>query len=291
MDPPFDPYHKWLGIPPAEQPPNHYRLLGIAWFEQDPDVIEAAADRQMAHVRTYQSGKHSEQSQTILNELATARVTLLDPQKKAPYDAALHEQFAQQYAMAEPTPFGQHLLGAFRYLGIQSMRFWVGWIRLPSDYRALGLYLSGRRAYREKFPSLYDKLQLVVHDLAAAKQLDAEPEQSPSASESDSPSPRPGLVGRIGRWFKATWYTRRRNRLLRMLGQAAYRADGDACATPELTEPIRQKHDWLGQMRAELARLGMVPPGEWLSPKRLAWIMVGIAVFVVVLFAWLAWML
>ena len=24
----FDPYHIWLGIPPEEQPPNHYRLLG-----------------------------------------------------------------------------------------------------------------------------------------------------------------------------------------------------------------------------------------------------------------------
>lgn len=24
---PFDPYHRWLGIPPSEQPANHYRLL------------------------------------------------------------------------------------------------------------------------------------------------------------------------------------------------------------------------------------------------------------------------
>ena len=29
----FDPYRKWLGIPPQEQPPNHYRLLGIAVFD------------------------------------------------------------------------------------------------------------------------------------------------------------------------------------------------------------------------------------------------------------------
>jgi hypothetical protein len=26
---PFDPYHRWLGIPPQEQPPNHYRLLAL----------------------------------------------------------------------------------------------------------------------------------------------------------------------------------------------------------------------------------------------------------------------
>ena len=25
----FDPYHRWLGIPPEEQPADHYRLLGI----------------------------------------------------------------------------------------------------------------------------------------------------------------------------------------------------------------------------------------------------------------------
>ena len=39
----FDPYHKWLGIPPEEQPPNHYRLLGLPPFEADLDVIDAAA--------------------------------------------------------------------------------------------------------------------------------------------------------------------------------------------------------------------------------------------------------
>ena len=44
----FDPYYRWLGIPPDEQPPDQYRLLGVKRFEEDPDVIEAAADRQMA---------------------------------------------------------------------------------------------------------------------------------------------------------------------------------------------------------------------------------------------------
>ena len=39
----FDPYYKWLGIPPKDQPPNHYRLLGIDLFTPDPDVIESAA--------------------------------------------------------------------------------------------------------------------------------------------------------------------------------------------------------------------------------------------------------
>ena len=40
----FDPYHVWLGIPPDEQPPNRYRLLGIRAFEANQDVIDNAAD-------------------------------------------------------------------------------------------------------------------------------------------------------------------------------------------------------------------------------------------------------
>ncbi len=55
----FDPYHKWLGIPPEEQPPNHYRLLGVKLFEDDPEVIEAAADQRMGHLRTFQTGKRA----------------------------------------------------------------------------------------------------------------------------------------------------------------------------------------------------------------------------------------
>lgn len=90
----FDPYYKWLGIPPAEQPPNHYRLLGLQLFEADPDVIANATDRQMAHIRTFQTGRHAAQSQQILNEFAAAKVCLLRPEKKAEYDRALRARQA-----------------------------------------------------------------------------------------------------------------------------------------------------------------------------------------------------
>jgi hypothetical protein len=83
----FDPYHKWLGIPPEEQPPNHYRLLGITLFESDPDVISNAADQRMLLVKTFQAGKSSDISQKILNEIAAARLCLLNPGSKMEYDA------------------------------------------------------------------------------------------------------------------------------------------------------------------------------------------------------------
>lgn len=90
----FDPYRKWLGIPPKDQPANHYRLLGIAHFEDDPDVIENAATRQIAHIRTFQNGKHASLSQKILNELSQAQLCLLQPDKKSVYDAQLRSELA-----------------------------------------------------------------------------------------------------------------------------------------------------------------------------------------------------
>lgn len=92
MSAPFDAYHQWLGIPPVEQPPNHYRLLGINQFESEIDVIDNAADRQMAHLRTFQSGQYSALSQKLLNEIAAARICLLDHQKQAEYDEQLRGQ-------------------------------------------------------------------------------------------------------------------------------------------------------------------------------------------------------
>ncbi len=101
----FDPYHLWLGIPPREQPPNHYRLLGIEFFESDAEVIAMAADRQMMHLRTFQSGKHSLHSQRLLNEVAAAKVVLLSPAAKAAYDERLQACLQPQpIAAEEATP-------------------------------------------------------------------------------------------------------------------------------------------------------------------------------------------
>ncbi len=100
----FDPYHKWLGIPPAEQPPNHYRLLGISLFESDQDVIANAADARMAHVRTFQSGKRSAESQRILNEISSAKVCLLNPERKTEYDAGLRGDSQLPRAAASGPP-------------------------------------------------------------------------------------------------------------------------------------------------------------------------------------------
>ncbi len=98
----FDPYHKWLGIPPAEQPPNHYRLLGISLFESDLEVIDAAANRQMGYVQGFANSDHATDSQKLLNELAAARICLLDGERRATYDAGLGYGTASTLVTARP---------------------------------------------------------------------------------------------------------------------------------------------------------------------------------------------
>ncbi len=105
---PFDAYHELLGIAPAEQPPTLYRLLGVTPFESTASVIERAADRQLAHLRTLQVGKHQADSQRLLNEVMRAKQTLLNDEERAKYNAQLKKQLAtaaqQQPAYSQQQP-------------------------------------------------------------------------------------------------------------------------------------------------------------------------------------------
>src|SRR5262249_13734214 len=53
-----------------------------------------AVIRQATHVRVYQIGPYAAEATRILNEISQARVTLLDPTKRAAYDAELSPKVA-----------------------------------------------------------------------------------------------------------------------------------------------------------------------------------------------------
>jgi hypothetical protein len=62
----------------------------------------------MAHLRTYQLGPNSELSQRLLNEVATAKLCLLDPMRKAEYDQSLRDPPLpdEDAVCADPVPLG-----------------------------------------------------------------------------------------------------------------------------------------------------------------------------------------
>lgn len=92
MSAPGDPYHVWLGLPPGQQPPNYYRMLGLREFENRPEVIDAAAERQTARLLAVPPEARGPDVQKLLAEIASARLCLLQPARKLAYDEALRQQ-------------------------------------------------------------------------------------------------------------------------------------------------------------------------------------------------------
>ncbi len=88
----FDAYHKWLGIPPDDQPPHYYRLLGISLFEKDRTVIISALDQRQSFLKQKSVGPQGELAEPLLEEIQQARLCLLNRLMKAQYDSTLREQ-------------------------------------------------------------------------------------------------------------------------------------------------------------------------------------------------------
>lgn len=84
----IDVYKEWLGIPEGDRPPDHYQLLRLVQFEDDPDKIRNNYKKLNGHVRKYAAGKYSVRSQELLNELAKAMLCLTDAERKREYDVS-----------------------------------------------------------------------------------------------------------------------------------------------------------------------------------------------------------
>jgi hypothetical protein len=96
----------WLGLPPGEWPPNHYRLLGLEPGESDAGLIEQRVHQRLDAVRRYQM-MHPEQATEAMNRLAQAFVCLTEPAAKRRYDVevlglAPPAPTAAAVAVAEP---------------------------------------------------------------------------------------------------------------------------------------------------------------------------------------------
>ncbi len=86
MDESFDPYHKWLAIPPEDQPPSHYRLLAIESGEQDEEVISNAAEQRISHLRILEMGEQGGVASQLIKEIQLARDCLLGAETRAVYE-------------------------------------------------------------------------------------------------------------------------------------------------------------------------------------------------------------
>ncbi len=128
-----NPYFELLGIPESELPANRYRLLGIPLFTANENVIRNGADRQMQFLRRVGGNKYLDDVQAILNEVAEAKIFLLNDEKRNPYD----EQLREGTSLSGLSAFGNSLDVSFVILDGdrigQTQRFNQDQIRIGSE--------------------------------------------------------------------------------------------------------------------------------------------------------------
>ncbi len=95
-------YQKYLGISDTQIPPNHYTLLGIQPLESDPETIRKAAQKRADCLRKQKTDENISELQTLMNELAAARLCLLNDSRRKEYEDFINGQKASGVQMASP---------------------------------------------------------------------------------------------------------------------------------------------------------------------------------------------
>ena len=86
----------WLGIPPGEQPPHYYRLLGLKLFTSDRGKIDAAAEKTINRVRKLAGENHKAVAAKLIGMIDTARSCLLNAEYKSAYDNQLRTSRSEE---------------------------------------------------------------------------------------------------------------------------------------------------------------------------------------------------
>ena len=105
----IDVYKEWLGIPEGPRPPDHYQLLRLVQFEDDPDKVRKNYKKLNGHVRKYATGQYSNESQALLNELAKAMLCLTDAEQKLDYDRSQGREIDDRDATTGRRPLTAYL--------------------------------------------------------------------------------------------------------------------------------------------------------------------------------------
>lgn len=106
----IDVYKEWLGIPEGDRPPDHYTLLRLVMFEDDPEKIQNNYRKLNGHVRKFATGQYLKPSQDLLNELAKAMLCLTDAGSKLEYDTSLGRDTSESATDEEAQTTLQHLV-------------------------------------------------------------------------------------------------------------------------------------------------------------------------------------
>jgi hypothetical protein len=168
-----------------------------------------------------------------------------------------------------------HVKGAAKYLWLEAKHLWVSCLRLPAAHQAMGEEVYRTGLLRQRLEPLFNRFDYLSQRLAA-NQHPAEGERA-----------RPGESGLRAAWravvcagvaVVATVRTviigRQRRAVLREMGRQACQIEPVPAGAGYLVARVQNARQQLARLRTELARLAVVPVGQVLSPRRLAWLVV-----------------
>src|SRR5262245_29097406 len=86
----LNPYRDWLGLGTQATSPNYYQLLELAPADcQEKSQVLAAANRQLAKLRAFQSTEQRKLLQQLIDEIKTAARCLANAELRNEYNARL----------------------------------------------------------------------------------------------------------------------------------------------------------------------------------------------------------
>jgi len=156
-------YGEVLQLPPGTQRPDHYELLGVAYFEADHDIILRAALQRLRVLEACLADPrpaYRKVLRQLMAEVRDAQMTLLDATRREAYEAQLTGRQKRKAEAAEPPrehelPLGKMFAGRYRVMGI-ARRGALGFVHdaLDSNLRTrvhlsvLAPHLSAQRVAR-----------------------------------------------------------------------------------------------------------------------------------------------
>lgn len=86
--------HELLGISPHEHPVTAYRLLGVELYENDPAVLQNAAQQRLAKLAELKDKVPAHEAEAVLTMMRNAEAIVSDAERKSAYDEKLRNELA-----------------------------------------------------------------------------------------------------------------------------------------------------------------------------------------------------
>lgn len=147
----------------------------------------------------------------------------------------------------------------------QAERTKIARFNLPAAFVELGKNVHSTASHRQEFATLYEAIDALLRDIEAVEaHASIQPKAKGVADKAKAAAGAAKDIGQIKALQLRAWHS------YSELGKAAFEKYGERCGPQQLVQPIQEALSRQALLDAEIAKLSESPPGQIISPKRLA---------------------